>query len=216
MRQICIGLLWVVFYYHGDAQLSLEWSPGVEYFNYARYPLSNVGLDARIRIGTHWSVYYQAKLGMASNQELYSHLGASQAFGGYCMRQWLSGQSWVWGAAGIITGWMPEGIGYRWNHKRLSSELNVSFWGYEQYAQRDPRDYWGFMSQTVQYRMFIAHPWKGIDRFVPYIAVTLNDDSWRMAMPALGWRLGLGVVLEKRKKAEKKKEQKVSAEDQFE
>jgi hypothetical protein len=190
----------------GISQVKLDLSPTLEYFNYARYPLSNVGGDFFIKIGSHWTINYHIRLGMPNNNALYSHLGVSQALGGFFIRQTLQGESIAFAGIGLAIGWLPEGIGYQWHHKKFTSHLNVSMWGYENYNQRTPKDNWGFVSQTLQYRAIIPKSWGSIENFTPYISISLNDDNWAMQMPALAFRIGCGITIKKREKLKNKEE----------
>ncbi len=183
-----------------SSQIQLKFSPSIEYFNYHRYDLSNIGADAYLQIGKHWNLFYHIRIGMPTNQTLYYHVGVPQAISGFCFQQWWGGGSMLWGGVGLLTGWLPEGIGYRWNHKRCSSQLNLSMWGFDAYNKKVSNEKWSFPSQTIQYRITLIKAWRSIASFSPYLAVTLNDNSWEMNMPALGWRLGCGVTLKKREK----------------
>ena len=191
-------------------QMRVEIMPNAQFFNYAYYPLSNVGADVYVHLGKHWTVNYHASVGMPNNNALYFHVGVPQAVSGFCFHQWLDGGSAIWGGVGLLVGWLPEGLGYQWQHRKFTGHFNVSLWGWEGYSQRYPKEKWSFPSQTLQYRVVIPKQWRSIDSISPYIAVTLNDNSWEMNMPALGWRLGIGVTLKKKDKAPQHDDQRPS------
>lgn len=200
MVQKIFTFLLILFFNFASSQVKLEVSPTLEYLNYARYPLSNVGGDFFIKLGGNWTLNYHVRVGMPNNNALYSHLGVPQALGGFFVRQALQGKSFAFAGIGIVFACLPEGIGYQWHHKKFTSHLNVSMWGYENFNQRVPKDYWGFVSQTIQYRVIIKKSWRGIETFTPYLAVSLNDDNWALQMPALAFRLGCGITLKKKEK----------------